>query len=112
VGIIDQGRLVLESKREDLLTRYVTPVLEVDSLPAAIPRLSVIKQKLLTLPWVEGAEVNGARLRLRVRDVSRAQLELLPLLYGLPVSRVELMGATLEDIFLNLTKAPSEEVLT
>jgi ABC-2 type transport system ATP-binding protein len=104
IGIIDQGRLVLQAPRDDLLARYARPIFEVDVTPDAAPRLSALAGQLATLPWVEQATCEGARLRVAVRDVNTAHRELLPMLVGLPVLRLEMMGATLEDIFLRLTE--------
>jgi hypothetical protein len=44
-----------------------------------------------------------------VRDVDTARREVLPMLAGLAVSRFEMLGATLEDIFLTLTNHAAAE---
>ncbi|MCZ7539070.1 MAG: ABC transporter ATP-binding protein [Anaerolineae bacterium] len=103
VGILDRGRLVLQARRDDLLARYARPIFEIDATPDDIPRLSALAEQFRALPWVERARLEGARLRLTVNDVDAARREVLPLLVGLPVSRFEMLGATLEDIFLGLT---------
>ncbi len=103
VGIIDQGRLVLQAQRDELLARFARPIFEVDAVPDDIPRLAALADRLRGLPWVERVTQEGARLRLSVRDVNTARHELLPMLVGLSVSRFELLGATLEDVFLTLT---------
>lgn len=43
------------------------------------------------------------RLRVTARDLDRARREVLPMLADRSLVRFEMLGATLEDIFLNLT---------
>jgi ABC-2 type transport system ATP-binding protein len=104
ICIIDQGRLVLQSPRDALLARYARPVFEIDVMSDAVVRLSALAEQLSPLPWVERVTCEGARLRVAVQDVETAHHELMPLLVDLPVMRLEMMGATLEDIFLRLTE--------
>jgi ABC-2 type transport system ATP-binding protein len=108
VGIIDHGRLVLESRRDDLLARYARPIFEIDAVPDEIPQLGALAAKLRALPWVERVSQEGARLRVTVNDVDAARREVLPMLVGLSVSRFEMLGATLEDIFLALTNGEAQ----
>jgi len=103
VGILDHGRLILQAQRDDLLARFARPIFEIDAAPDDIPALQALAERLRALPWVERAALEGSRLRLTVRDVDTARREVLPMLAGLAVSRFEMLGATLEDIFLTLT---------
>lgn len=105
VGILDRGRLVLQARRDDLLARYARPIFEIDAAPGDTPRLSALAEQLRALPWVDRVNLEGARLRLTVNDVDAARREVLPMLAGLSVSRFEMLGATLEDIFLGLTNS-------
>jgi ABC-2 type transport system ATP-binding protein len=105
VGIIDRGRLILQAGRDDLLARFARPVFEIDTVPDEIPQLRDLVGRLETLPWVERTAQDGARLRVMVRDVDTARRALLPMLVGLSVLRFEMLGATLEDIFLQLTES-------
>ncbi len=108
VAILNKGRLILQADREALLARYVRPVFEIDTLPANIPQLNTLVEKLKGVAWVERIQAHGAQARLSVRDVAAAQRELLPMFAGLPVLRFEMLSATLEDVFLTLTR-PQEE---
>jgi len=103
VGILDHGRLILQAQRDELLARFARPIFEIDATPDDIPALQALAERLRALPWVERAALEGSRLRLTVRDVDTARREVLPMLAGLAVSRFEMLGATLEDIFLTLT---------
>ncbi|HML21769.1 MAG TPA: ABC transporter ATP-binding protein [Aggregatilinea sp.] len=111
IGIIDHGHLVMQAPRDALLARYARPIFEVDVLPEAVPQLAGLAEQLGAQPWVTRTDLDGARLRLRVRDVDEARRELLPALTGLALLRVEMVGATLEDIFLSLTNGqdPAEK---
>ncbi|WP_119065295.1 ABC transporter ATP-binding protein [Aggregatilinea lenta] len=103
IGIIDRGKLLLQSPRDELLAHYARPIFEVDVLPEAVPQLMALAAQLEAQAWVTRTDLDGARLRLRVRDVDEARRALLPLLGDLALLRVEMVGATLEDIFLALT---------
>jgi ABC-2 type transport system ATP-binding protein len=108
VGILDHGRLVLQAKRDDLLARFARPIFEIDAMPDGIAQLTTLAEQIGTLPWVDRAMLDGARLRLSVHDMDQARRELLPMLAGMPVLRFEMLGATLEDVFLRLTNHQGE----
>ena len=108
VAILNKGRLILQADREALLARYVRPIFEIDTLPAEITHLTALVDRIKKLAWVEHTEMHGAQVRLAVRDVGIAQRELLPMLAGIPVLRFEMLGATLEDVFLALTRSEEE----
>jgi ABC-2 type transport system ATP-binding protein len=104
IGIIDHGKLVLEAPRDDLLARFARPLFEIDIAPEAGPQLKALAERLKPLPWVERTSYEGARLQVAVRDVNVARRELLLMLSELPVLRFEMVGTTLEDVFLRLTE--------
>jgi ABC-2 type transport system ATP-binding protein len=110
VAILDKGRLILQAEREDLLTRYVRPVFEIDTLPAAVSHLTALAEQLTDKPWAERVEVDGTALRVSVHDLDAGQRALLPMLTDIPVVRFERANATLEDAFLILTGSESEVV--
>jgi ABC-2 type transport system ATP-binding protein len=109
VAILNKGRLILQADREALLTHYVRPVFEIDTLPDQIPALNTLAERLKTIAWVGRLDQHGAQLRVTVRDVTQAQRDLLPMLTGIPILRFEMLGATLEDIFLALTGEENHE---
>ncbi len=104
VGIIDRGRLVLQARRDDLLARYAQPILEIDVQPGDQTRLQALAAQVAAQPWLERSTLEGPRLRLYLHDVDAARRDLLPRLVGLAVVRFEMLGATLEDVFLRLTQ--------
>lgn len=103
IGIINQGRLVVQAQRADLLARFARPVFEIELVPDETPQLAALAERLEATGLVERTALDGARLRVTARDLDRARREVLPMLAGLAVVRFEMLGATLEDIFLNLT---------
>ena len=108
IGIINQGRLVIQAQRDDLLARFARPVFEIELVPDEIPQLTALAEHLEATGLVERATLDGARLRVTARDLDRARHEVLPMLADRSVVRFELLGATLEDIFLNLTHQDSQ----
>lgn len=103
VGILHQGELLLQARREELLARFAQPIFEIDVTPDDVAGLTALAAQIGAEPWAERVQQNGARLRIGVRDVPAARRALLPLLADRAVLRVEMVGATLEDVFLRLT---------
>jgi len=103
IGILHQGELLLQARRDALLSQFARPIFEVDVTPDDAPRLDELASRLSAQPWAERVTVAGPRLRVSVRDVPAARRALLPMVADLAVLRVEMVGATLEDVFLQLT---------
>ena len=103
VGIIDKGRLVIESDKQALLDRYALPVIEIE----AEHGFQDWPQKLAQMSFVDQVQQDGRLLRVGVRDIQQAQHELLASLTAnhLLIRRFELTRPSLEDIFLKLTGA-------
>jgi ABC-2 type transport system ATP-binding protein len=102
VGIIDKGRMIVQSPREELMDRYAQPVFEIEGEEAsAMERwASVIRcQK-----WVTNVSVDGCVLHVTVNDVRRARKELLASAVAQEVNlrHYEEVRPSLEDIFLQL----------
>ncbi len=106
VGIIHQGKLLIQADRDTLLAQFIRPVFEIEFLPDDSTDVSGLVRQLETAPWVEKVEQQGLHLRLTVRDASFAQWELIQQVGHLPLLRFERANATLEDIFLMLTGNP------
>jgi ABC-2 type transport system ATP-binding protein len=106
VGIIDHGRLVIQSRRDDLLDRYAVPLFEVEANEGLQEWLEEVK----TLPCVERVTLENSTGRLFVKDVHQAEPELLASLLhaSLFVRRFEMIHPTLEEVFLRLTEKPGE----
>jgi ABC-2 type transport system ATP-binding protein len=104
VGIIDRGRLIVESSVAELQSRYAQPVYVIEMEPgqaagevalvAALERLGAVSRE-------------GAEIRVATGDPEAAAPEILRLLAGGPyaVARFERLRPSLEDIFLRLVPA-------
>jgi len=104
VAIIHQGKLLLESDREELVNQYAINAaeLELDNHnEAAEPFLAGLK----TQAWVESVRMEQNIIRITVTDLARGKQALLPLAAGsgLVVNRLEWVRPSLEEIFLKLS---------
>jgi len=105
VGIINRGKLVVEAKQEELLSRYTLPAFELECDPGAEPALRAWAADLpARYPWLKKAGVEGCVARLLVKDVDAARRDLLPELprVGIALRRYEMVTPSLEDVFLRL----------
>ncbi len=103
VGIIDRGRLVTQSRMEELRQRYAHSVFE---LEFEEPTDSFL-DSLRPLSWVskvEELEPGAAGLRVVVNDLATAKRELLERVAQseLTLLRYELTLPSLEDVFIEL----------
>jgi len=104
IGIINQGRLVVQAAQGELRSRYAVPAFEVECLDGSEAALQTWAQQLGALDWVASASCSGASARVVVRDVARAHRDLLGNIAraGLAVRRFEMVTPSLEDIFLQI----------
>lgn len=107
VGIINKGKMIIESPRQELLERYALPIYEVESENGFGEWLAVARG----IEGVERVEVNGRTARVFVKDVYQAGHSLLESLMsnGITLRRFEKVTPSLEDIFLKLTSEPVAE---
>ncbi len=104
VGIIDRGKLVVESGVEELRQRFTRPVFEIEFEEAATPFIGLLE----SLPWVEKVnserEGNVFRLRVSARDVATAKVELPRMISGsgLTLRQYQMVLPTLEEVFIEL----------
>lgn len=102
VGIINNGRMVIQAPRQELMERYAQPAFEAEGEdPASVQRWAEILQRQ---PWVMGTNLAGCVLRVTVKDVRLARRELLAsaVAQAVALSRYEEVRPSLEDIFLTL----------
>ena len=104
VGIIDQGRLIVESGTEELRQRFARSVFRVEFEDAAFPLIEQLERQ----PWVDRVEVeagsDGSRFTVRTNDVPTAK-KLLPGVIvdsGITLRHYELVLPTLEEVFIEL----------
>jgi ABC-2 type transport system ATP-binding protein len=105
VGIINKGRMVVESPRETLMERFARPIFEAQASEAeAALRWG---EMLRPLPWVVAVSVEGELVRITVRDINAARREIMAsaVAQNVTLHRYEEMRPSLEDVFLQLTSA-------
>jgi len=104
VGIINQGKLVVEANQQELLGCYTLPAFELEVDPDQEEALRAWTDTLITSAWVRSAAVDGTVVRLVVKNVQAARSALLSqaLLAGLSLRRYEIVKPSLEDVFLRL----------
>jgi ABC-2 type transport system ATP-binding protein len=104
VGIIDRGRLVVESGVEELRQRFAHSVFEIEFEEPAAPFARLLEP----LPWVEkvkaGEEGDVFKLRVSARDVATAKAELPKMIAesGLTLRQYQMVLPTLEEVFIEL----------
>jgi ABC-2 type transport system ATP-binding protein len=107
IAIVARGRLVTQASHDELLSRYAVPIFELETDAASAGLLAMWGESLRALPWIESTAMEGAVIRVVVRDVEIARRELLPtaLAAGLTLTRYALVRPSLEDVFLRLVDA-------
>lgn len=102
VGIITNGKMVVQSPREALLAQYATPVFEVEC--ADTTRLQRWADSLRQRAWITAVSVENVTARVVVKDVELAKRELLAsaVQADLMLDRYEEIKPSLEDVFLRL----------
>jgi len=109
VGIIDRGRLVVQSPKKELLEKYAAPVFEAAADRGQEKALKAWVEGLIMSPppWLNSAALTEElTARLLVNDLEAAKRELPHLLVrsSLVLTRYEMVRPSLEDVFLKLVK--------
>jgi ABC-2 type transport system ATP-binding protein len=104
VGIVDRGRLVVESTVAELQSRYSQPVFVIELEPGHDPDRTTLVAALERMPLVAGVGRDSGQIRVATEDPARAGPEILRVLAasGAQVARFERLRPSLEDIFLRL----------
>jgi len=109
VGIIDRGRLVVQSPKKEQLEKYAAPVFEAAADRGQEAALGAWAEGLKKRPpfWLDSvALTDDLTARVLVRDLEAAKRELPELLVRSSVilTRYEMVRPSLEDVFLKLVK--------
>jgi len=101
IGIIDQGKMLVEDRRENLLNRYAHPIIEVELAQGTEEWLMSVNQ----IPEIEQIVQVNNTTRLIVRDIDQVITKLMASLVegNYRLLRVQVVTPTLEEIFLRLT---------
>jgi len=102
VGIIDRGRMIVQSSREELMERYAQPVFEAEVESIAMADLWA--HELMNQPWIAGIKVIDEKVRITVKDIAVAREELLrsAVKQKVILRRYEETRPSLEDVFIQL----------
>ena len=108
VGVISQGRLLVESPLKDLLQRYARPSYRLEV--AGAEERQAVARVLATEPWLVECVEEGTALRLLVDDHIAAQVRVPAVLAGLSahLAAFELDSPSLEDVFIRLVTDGAE----
>ena len=107
VGIIDRGRMVAVEGMESLVRRFAPPalVLEFETAEAAEAFASLWAAAPARAPLTR----EGAQIRVSAADLSEARSAALRLVadHALPLARLEVRSASLEEVFVRLVGGAS-----
>ena len=100
VSIINDGKIVLSDKLENLKNEYIQPIYDIEFQD----NCDYIKEELLKLSWVENAKSNNNKLSVYLKDLNAGKSEFLKELskFNTPVLSFNLRRSNLEDIFMRM----------
>lgn len=103
VGIINQGKLVIQAPQQELLERYAAPVFLVEAEAACVPALHAWAEGLRSVPWVSSVALQAQSARILVGIWTRPSASW-PLCRraGVIYTRYELGVPSLEEVFMQL----------
>ena len=111
VGVINEGRLVVESSLEELQQQYARPIFILDPEPNQEETATTLVRLIEQQPWCTRVTTEHGEIRVIASDTLRASTEVLSLATE---SGIRLAGfwrdrPSLEDIFLQLVGEESPE---
>lgn len=104
IGILDQGRLVLQGDLSDIKSTYRPDTVRIElAVPSVV---SALAEKLQDFPFVSAAEVKENAVTVRLASVEKHGRKILELLVReqSPVLKYEVQESSLEDVFLEVVK--------
>jgi len=106
VAILHQGKLIKAGDRDSILSEYATNAVEIQVDPDAEAALSQFSLSLQKQPWVDKVVLDQKLARVVISDSVKAKQEILPLIMAvnLPITRLEWVRPTLEEVFLELSE--------
>jgi len=104
VGIINQGRLVVESSLDALQQKHARPIFILEPEPAQDERVAALVGAIEARPWCTGVTTTTGEVRVEASDPIMAGIEILSLTADSGTSLVSFRRdrPDLEDIFLHL----------
>lgn len=105
IGIINAGKMVVQSERSELLDRYAVSALEVELANGSSRAILDIQKIFEQIEGVDSVRQTENVLRITARDTGAVSLNLMQVItsHNIQVNRLEVVKPSLEDIFLQLT---------
>lgn len=102
IGVLNDGKLVLEGKVEEIKNQYRQDTFLIE-LSEKEPRKG-IQDRMNQLPFVLTTELNGNRMSIRVNSGDKNKLDILAFLVkeNIMINRFEIMEPSLENVFLEV----------
>ena len=100
VSILHEGNLLVSENLEDLKNKYIQPIYDVEFKN----HCEEIKKLLMPFPWIQNVVVNKNLCSIYVKDLNKANSDLLKLLVNEKntILSFNLRKSNLEDIFLRM----------
>ncbi len=102
IGILDQGKLILQGGVDEIRNKYRTDKVRIELGNAA--EIGKLEKGLLMLPFVKNTCITGHTLETELTNVQEHGSHILAFLVkeGIPVVRYEILEPTLENVFLEV----------
>lgn len=101
VSIIDSGRIIVSDALEDLKSKYIQPIYDIEFENCCPTNLY---NSLLSLSWISNISIEKNKMSIFVSNMEIAKAQLIQLIStsSNPIVSFNLRKSTLEDIFLRL----------
>ena len=105
IAIIHEGNLILVSDRDELMSRYQSNTIELESDQFEIEEDGPFLTALRNQTWVAEIELLGQMIRVSINDPELANEQILKLIvkHDLTLSRYEWIRPSLEEVFLKIS---------
>jgi ABC-2 type transport system ATP-binding protein len=105
IAIIHEGNLILVSDRDELMSRYQSNTIELESDLFEIEEDGPFLTALRNQTWVAEIELLGKIIKVMVNDPKQAKEQMLKMIvnYELTVDRYEWIRPSLEEVFLDIS---------
>lgn len=104
IGIIDQGKMIVEAPQDELLRKYTIPAFEITVEPEGKKELETWAKTLGKYKWVDSVKTELDTMRIVVNNIETARKELTAWLpgSGMRIRKFEMVTPSLEDIFMKV----------
>ncbi|HQD28391.1 MAG: DUF4162 domain-containing protein [Hungateiclostridium saccincola] len=103
VGILKEGRVVLEEDIDNLMKKYIKPVYDIEfETSLSKEQIDIIKNK----KFIEEVAGENGKISVKIKDLRKDSKDFMNMLSetGVTIISMNLRKNSLEDIFLNVVK--------